>query len=274
LPHELVGLLAGRRTGTVWFVDAFAPLPNVARACSVEKNWLPQFKDAFQHIVHRQTADDAVNPKPDSLGDLPLVENGLSDPKGKPLAIIVSGDGGWASIDRDVGGAMNKSGVNVVGLNSLQYFWSEKTPRQASRDLDRVLRWYEAAWQPSRIMVIGYSLGADVLPFMVNNLPTDQQSRIGTIAMLGAGHDATLAVHVSDWLFSESHDGALPIKPEADKLTAANRMCFYGEEEADDSLCPTLDASRFTIIKTKGGHHFDGNYNFLADAILKTASRQ
>jgi type IV secretory pathway VirJ component len=247
-------------------------LPNVGHGFSVEENWLPQFKDAFQHIVHRQTADDAINPKPDSLADLPLVENGLPDPKGKPLAIIVTGDGGWASIDRDIGGAMNKSGVNVVGLNSLQYFWSEKTPEQSAKDLDRILRWYEDAWQPSNIMLIGYSLGADALPFMINNLSADQQSRIGTVAMLGAGHDATLAIHVSDWLFSGSHDG-LPIKPEADKIAAAKRLCFYGEEEADESLCPTLDASKFTIIKTKGGHHFDGDYNFLANVILKASSR-
>ena len=183
--------------------------------------------------------EDAVNPKPDSLADLPLVENGLPEPKGKPLAIIVTGDGGWASIDRDIGGAMNKSGVNVVGLNSLQYFWSEKTPEQSAKDLDRILRWYEDAWQPSSIMLIGYSLGAEALPFMVNNLPADQQGRIGTVAMLAVGHDATLAVHVADWLFASKHDG-LPIKPEADKITVANRMCFYGEEETADSLCPTL----------------------------------
>jgi hypothetical protein len=27
---------------------------------------------------------------------------------------------------------------------------------------------------------------------MLNNLPAEQQSRIGTVAMLGAGHDAKL----------------------------------------------------------------------------------
>lgn len=260
------------------FVDGMANaaivmLPNVGHGFSVEKNWLPQFKDTFRRIAYRKTAEDAVNPKPDSLSDLPLVENGLPQPKGKPLAIIVSGDGGWANIDRDIGGAMNKSGVNVVGLNSLQYFWSEKTPEQSSRDLGRILRCYEAAWQPSSIMLIGYSLGADVLPFMVNNLPPDQRGRIATVALLGAGHEATLAVHVSDWLFSGKHEGALPIKPEADKIVADTRLCFYGEDEAADSLCPTLDSSKFTIVKTKGGHHFNGDYNFLAGVILKTVSR-
>jgi type IV secretory pathway VirJ component len=264
-------------TATKAFVDGIGNsnlvmLPKVGHGFSVEKNWLPQFKDSFQRIVFQKKAADAADPKPDSLSDLPLIENGLADPKGKPLAIILTGDGGWASIDRDIGDAMNKDGVNVVWLNTLQYFWSAKTPDQSSRDLGRILRWYEDAWTPSSIMVIGYSLGADVLPFMVNQLPADQQSRIATVAMLGAGHEADFAVHVTDWLISEKHDGSLPIKPEADKIAAANRLCFYGEEETSDSLCPTLDAAKFTIIKTKGGHHFGGDYTALADDILKAGS--
>jgi type IV secretory pathway VirJ component len=261
-------------TATKAFVDGIGNsnlvmLPKVGHGFSVEKNWLPQFKDSFQRIVFQKKSADAADPKPDSLSDLPLIENGLADPKGKPLAIILTGDGGWASIDRDIGDAMNKNGVNVVGLNTLQYFWSAKTPDQSSRDLGRILRWYEDAWAPSSIMVIGYSLGADVLPFMVNQLPPEQQSRIGTVAMLGAGHEADFAIHVTDWLISEKHDGSLPIKPQADKLAAANRLCFYGAEEAADSLCPTLDSAKFTIIKTQGGHHFGGDYNALANDILK-----
>ncbi|HEX6121401.1 MAG TPA: AcvB/VirJ family lysyl-phosphatidylglycerol hydrolase [Dongiaceae bacterium] len=247
-------------------------LPKVGHGFSVEKNWLPQFKDAFQRIVLQKKSADAADARPDSLSDLPLIENGLPDPKGRPLAVILTGDGGWASIDRDIGDVMNKSGVNVVGLNTLQYFWSAKTPEQSSKDLGRILRWYEGAWAPSSIMVIGYSLGADVLPFMVNQLPADQQSRIATVAMLGAGHEADFAVHVTDWLISEKHDGSLPIKPEADKIVAANRLCIYGEEETSESLCPTLDAAKFTIIKTKGGHHFGGDYTALADEILKAGS--
>ncbi len=46
---------------TKTFVDGIAnaslvSLPNVGHGFSVEKNWMPQFKDSFQHIVHRNTA--------------------------------------------------------------------------------------------------------------------------------------------------------------------------------------------------------------------------
>jgi type IV secretory pathway VirJ component len=260
------------------FVDgignaSIVTLPKVGHGFAVEKNWMPQFKEAFRSLVSQRETVDAAIPKPEPLDDLPLIENGLPAPNGKPLAIILTGDGGWASIDRDIGGVLNKKGINVVGLNTLQYFWSEKTPDQSARDLARILAWYENAWAPSRILLIGYSLGADVLPFMINRLPQKEQDRIGTVALLGAGHDASFTVHVSDWLGAGKHDDALPIKPEASKLTAANRLCFYGEDETADSVCPTLDPSHFAIVKTKGGHHFDGDYTALADRIMEAAIR-
>ena len=47
-------------------------------------------------------------------------------------------------------------------------------------------------------------------------------------------------------------------------------LCIYGEEETD-SLCPMLDARHATLVKLKGGHHFDGDYSALAGAILQAA---
>jgi len=49
-------------------------------------------------------------------------------------------------------------------------------------------------------------------------------------------------------------------------------LCIYGEDETD-SLCPKLDPKKFTIVKLKGGHHFDGNYANLARQILAAAAR-
>ena len=49
-------------------------------------------------------------------------------------------------------------------------------------------------------------------------------------------------------------------------------LCIYGEDEKD-SLCPKLDPKRFTVVKLKGGHHFDGDYAGLAREILSSATR-
>jgi type IV secretory pathway VirJ component len=47
-------------------------------------------------------------------------------------------------------------------------------------------------------------------------------------------------------------------------------LCIYGEDETD-SLCPQLDPHKVTIVKLKGGHHFDGNYAGLARTILASS---
>ena len=57
-------------------------------------------------------------------------------------------------------------GVAVVGFNSLKYFWKEKTPEDTAADLARVVQHYSEAWNRHRVMLIGYSFGAGLLPFL------------------------------------------------------------------------------------------------------------
>jgi type IV secretory pathway VirJ component len=43
-------------------------------------------------------------------------------------------------------------------------------------------------------------------------------------------------------------------------------QCFYGADE-DDTACRLLQG-KAEVIRTTGGHHFDGNYGALAQRIL------
>ena len=94
---------------------------------------------------------------------------------------MVSGDGGWAGIDKQIAEALNKDGISVVGLNSLQYFWTKKDPDTAGNDLTRILNYYSQAWNANKIILIGYSTGADTLPFMVNRLPEALKSKVHAV---------------------------------------------------------------------------------------------
>ena len=244
-------------------------LPKVGHGFSVQRHWMPQFKSAFTRIVTREAMQARAVATPTSLKGLPIIEKALASPHGKPLAIIITGDGGWAGIDRQIGAELSREGINVVGLNSLQYFWSRKTPEIASADLSRILNWYTKKWSPSNVMIIGYSRGADVAPFMINRLPESQRRRIDELALLGPGLTTAFQFHLTDWLHSsEKERDSFPIKPEADKLDTPNIVCFYGEDETNTSLCPLMNPARIQIIKTQGGHHFGGNYKTLARQIM------
>src|SRR5579859_6066630 len=99
--------------------------------------------------------------------ELPLVEMPPSR-SGSPLAIVVSGDGGWRALDRDIAKGLHKRGYAVVGLNSRTYFAKRRSPEEASHTLERIIDHFSRAWHTTDVVAVGYSRGAGVLPFMIN----------------------------------------------------------------------------------------------------------
>jgi type IV secretory pathway VirJ component len=209
---------------------------------------------------------------PGALGDLPIVtvpaEPGTA--AGDSFAIILSGDGGWAGLDKDVAGALSAAGIPVVGLDSLRYFWSPRTPAGLAADLDRMTRYYLAELGKQRVLLIGYSQGADVLPFAVNRLSAATRPHVALTAVMGMSEHALFEFHMTSWI-SDDDSGPATL-PEVDKITGIPVLCIYGSEERD-SLCPKLDPHKATIVMLKGGHHFDGDYAGLARIILASAAR-
>jgi type IV secretory pathway VirJ component len=214
----------------------------------------------------------AVSMSADDVSDLPLIELPAAHPNGL-MAIVISGDGGWRDLDKTIAQALQKDGVSVVGWDSLRYFWSEKPPAQTSRDLARVMQTYGARWHAEHIALIGYSFGADVMPFAYNRLPQAQRAKVSLIALLGFAPDADFQIRVGGWLGMPASDKALKVQPELTKVPAAIVQCFYGAEE-EDTLCPALDKSGIEVIRTSGDHHFGGDYNAMEKRILSAFKKQ
>jgi type IV secretory pathway VirJ component len=209
-------------------------------------------------------------PPPAVLGDLPVVE--VPAQPGQPdtdlFAILMSGDGGWAGIDQAIAAALTAKGIPVVGLDSLRYFWTARTPDGIGADTDRLIRYYLAHLRKKRVLLIGYSQGADVLPFAVNRLPATTRSSVALTAILGMSEHALFEFHVASWVSDD--DSGPATMPEVERITGAPVLCIYGQDE-NDSLCPKLNPKKVDVVKVKGGHHFDGNYTELAGYILSAA---
>jgi type IV secretory pathway VirJ component len=244
-------------------------LPKVGHGFSVPQNWMPQFKDAYRNLISRNKTHEKTMIT--SMADLPLVEVEPQNTLSRSLAVIISGDGGWAGIDRDIADALSKHGVPVVGLNSLQYFWTRRTPEEAARALERILVHYTSYWKPERIILIGYSFGADVLPFMVNRLPDTIQNQSSLIVLLGLEEKIDFEFHLSNWLPDESGTDGMPVLPEVAKLRGRKILCLRGTDESA-SLCRRLDPGLAKTIVLQGGHHFGGNYEAIAQIILHELS--
>ncbi len=238
---------------------AIATLPNLS-----EQSVNAAFNKLAAAALKRSIAPPAA------LGDLPVVEvpPQPNTPPSNSFAIIMSGDGGWAGIDQSIAAALSAKGIFVVGWDSLRYYWTARTPDGLAADTDRMIRYYLSHLGKKRVLLIGYSQGADVLPFAVNRLPAATKAAVSLMAILGMSEHALFEFHVSSWI-SDDNSGPETL-PEVNRISGLPVLCIYGEDE-HDSLCPKLDSGKFKIVKVKGGHHFDGNYAALADDILSAA---
>ncbi|HAL21912.1 MAG TPA: acid virulence protein B, partial [Stenotrophomonas sp.] len=208
----------------------------------------------------------SLAPPPDALKGLPVVEVPARG-DGDTLAVFVSGDGGWAGLDKNVAESLAEHGVSVVGLDSLRYFWTARTPQGFAADLQKIIEHYRQQWHRDKVMLIGFSQGADVLPASINQLEPATRERVQRIALLSVGRKADFEFHVSNWL-GGGGDG-LPIAPEVARLPTAKTLCVFGEKDAD-ALCPDLPANDgVQKVKLPGDHHFGGDYDRVAEVILK-----
>ncbi len=243
-------------------------LPKVGHGFSRTDRWWPQVYDAYQHLTVATAASTAAN-----AGDLPVTEVAAATvANASQMALMISGDGGWAGLDQDLSAELARRGIPVAGLSSLRYFWRARTPDETAADVTRLLRHYLETWRRERVLLIGYSFGADVMPYVVTRLPADLRARIDVIALLGPSDTADFEVSTADWLPGVRRQG-LPTQPELARTGDIPVLCVHGADERD-SLCPALRAPNISTESIGRGHHFGGEVGAIADAIQKTAARR
>lgn len=226
--------------------------------------------------ISPSAARDTI-PTSSNVRDLPILELRATHVTSPTLAIILSGDGGWADIDQRVGQRLQARGVDVIGVDMRDYLrGGSRTPEGIGADVSRIARRYMGLWQRPSFAIIGYSRGSDLAPFAAAHLAPDIKPRLEMIAFLALLERASFVYHFSDLWRTTSGKGDVPILPVLEELRGTPMLCVYGHDEKE-SLCRTAPAGLMTVIERPGAHHFDGNYDVLADevynAMQKAASR-
>jgi type IV secretory pathway VirJ component len=204
---------------------------------------------------------------PSDMADLPITEvvaAGGDHPD--TFGILLSGDGGWAGIDKALSTRLARHGLPIVGIDSLRYFWNARTAESTAADLDRVIRRYQAAWRRRRVVLMGYSQGADVLPFILNRLPDGTRASVVSAVALSLSTTATFEFHVTNWIGAS---GDQPTLPEVQRLAHTRLVCVFGRDDRD-ALCPALQPDAYRIVELPGDHHFGGDYDRLTRIVLES----
>lgn len=179
------------------------------------------------------------------------------------VAVFYSGDGGWRDIDKSIGEWLQAHGVHVIGVDSLRYFWSERTPEEIARDTTAMIKKADPTGKLP-VAVLGYSFGADTFPFAWKYLDPSIQDRTRMIGLLGVETTTTFQVSIEGWL---GMDGDKDVVPAISSIPLDRVVCVYGEEE-EDTACTAKELKGMEVMKLAGGHHFDENYEPIAAALL------
>ncbi len=269
LDHPGLKCAAGSPANFLKTVDTAKLVPAPAGVAPQEV-WKKQLPQALKVLDEYQRQIDAKMATRGDVKDLPLVEVEAQGPAKDALAVIVTGSGGFVGLDRKMGNQLTLRGVPTVGLSSLGYFWQVRNPQGSADDLARILKHYLAAWHKSRAIVVGYSQGADVVPFMVSHLPAAMRSKISLVALIGPDGAAQFDMPPDGWVSNRPRLPELPVAPEIPRLKGLKVLCVYGAVE-EKNICKSLPPDAAALVEVPGGHGFEGDAPRLAERFLKEA---
>jgi len=185
----------------------------------------------------------------------------------KPLVFYISGDGGYTSFSEGVCATINKAGYMVASLNSKSYFDDKKTPRQTTDDIVNYLNDQFNKRKDQQFILIGYSFGADITPFVVNLFPDSIKKKLISVILLSPSTSTDFETHVWDklgWKKKRSMD----VVAEVNKLGTIKTTIILGNDD-DDFPINSIRLKNYVHELLPGGHHYEGNTDEVAKTVMK-----
>ena len=203
------------------------------------------------------------------LAHLPLTEVPTAATSGDTFVVLYSGDSGWAATARGFSAALAEAGQPVVGVDALRYFLRPHTPEAAAADLGDIIDHYAAAWDRPRVILVGYSFGADSLPLIVEQLPAEDRSRVRLMVLISPADHADMVFDGLSWI-NLTLPGARPVAPALLTLGSIPAVCIRAEHDPR-ATCDRFPPQAITSAHLPGWHRYHGQYQAVAQIILSSA---
>lgn len=198
-------------------------------------------------------------------GKLPVKE-WRSHPQ-TPFILYLSGDGGLNSFSLDLCGYINQSGYSVTAIDDKAYFRSKKTPEQSASAIANYLNKQFEDRQNQDFVLIGYSFGADVLPFIINKLPAALRSKLKSTILISPSQTTDFEIHWTD-IFGYPVKRSMDVTAEINKLGSQKLITIFGEDESDFPVNEIKVKGHLNVV-LPGGHHYNNDTKIIGNTLLK-----
>jgi len=182
-------------------------------------------------------------------------------------AVLLSGDMGLqVGMAPKIATRLAAEGIPVVGINSLTFFKTERSPAENQALIISAMRHALTIKGVTHVVLIGQSFGADMLQAGLSAMPPPMRARVSLIALLVPGDTLDFRASPSE-LFNLRQPDAYAL-PSASHLTWAPVLCVHGVEETD-SLCPLLHLPNARIVGLPGGHFLNRDVGRVEREVLR-----
>jgi type IV secretory pathway VirJ component len=185
----------------------------------------------------------------------------------KPLIFYISGDGGMNKFSKSLTTELNHHGFPIASLDARSYFWEKKTPTTAASAISTYIETLLLHRPAARIVLAGYSFGADVFPFIVNALPAAAKARISTVILVAPSVSTDFEIHWAD-MFGWNKKRANDVATAINQMSVPKVLAIFADADEDDLPVSSIHLKNFTSKVLAGGHHFDGKSELLAQVIV------
>ena len=206
----------------------------------------------------------------DNLKDLPLLHFQSKKQTTGYFIIILAGDGGWRDFVDYLSKSISSHGINVVGFNTIPYFNHTRTPHEIARDIQRVMTNFSEVWGKNKVILVGYSFGAEILPFVYNEMQGNFRNMVLCMALIAPSNLADFKVSP---IYYYKPSRSKPVLPEIRKMKSVRTLLFCDKERT--SLCRFIhDTDSIDLVNLGAEHMFTGKYKEVSSLITSSLIKE
>ena len=242
-------------------------LPNVGHGFSKWNDFMPQWKDAYNRLIEKFDKSIQVNNNNDQLKTLPLyITNAKFQDNEAPVVLFVSGDGGWYRFEQAIADHLANLGIPTIGLDTKKYFWNRRSPDETAEDMANALAYYGKKWERKRFILMGYSFGSEIVPFIVTRLPEDIKSKVEASVLLSPSPTTDFEIHISSMLGLGNRRNTYNVIDEIRKEQSGNVLIIFGKDEKSP-VPKQLTGTTVRIRFIPGDHHYQYNQSLIVQTM-------